>query len=107
MAINCKQLKRFEFHVFEINESLCFQLFNCLAFFENLNFLHLSRDNNNIKSNEISCQSLKELKLLMNLILENPKLNDIFFEDIDKHLPQLKHLSITVHKNKITDKAMN
>ncbi len=42
----------------------------------------------------------------MNLILENPKLNDIFFEDIDKHLPQLKHFLITVD-NKITDKTMN
>jgi hypothetical protein len=89
-----------------INQSLCIQLFNCLAFFENLNVLYLSLSNNNEESNQISCQSLKELKLLTNLKVEKLKMNDIFFEDIDKHLPQLKHFLITVD-NKITDKTMN
>jgi hypothetical protein len=76
-------------------------IFNYLIvwlFFENLNVLHLSLDNYNQKSNQIRCKSLKELKLLMNLKVEKLKTNDIFFEDIDKHLPQLKHLSITVDK---------
>jgi hypothetical protein len=33
-------------------------------------------------------------------------MNDNFFENIDKHLPQIKHLDIRVD-NEITDKAMN
>jgi hypothetical protein len=33
-------------------------------------------------------------------------MKDIFFEDIDKRLPQLKHLEVFVD-NKTTDKAMN
>jgi len=61
---------------------------------------------NNNQSEQISCQSLKELKLLSHLKVENSEMNDIFFEDIDKHLPQLKHLQIEVYNN-ITDKAMN
>ncbi len=32
-------------------------------------------------------------------------MNDIFFEDIDKHLPQLKRLDIMFDNNEITDKA--
>jgi len=36
----------------------------------------------------------------------DPVMNDNFFKNIDKHLPQLKHLSITVN-NKTTDKTMN
>jgi hypothetical protein len=105
MAIECKQLKRFEFCVLGINESLFIQLFKCLGFFENLNVLHLNLFNNK-QINEMSCQSFKELKHLTQLIIEFPKTNDIFFEDIDKHLPQIKHLEIFVD-NKITDKAMN
>ncbi len=50
--------------------------------------------------NEISCESLKELKLLMNLKLQNPVMNGIF-EDIDKHL------DIMLDNNEITDKALN
>jgi hypothetical protein len=42
----------------------------------------------------------------MNLKLEKLKMSNIFFENIDKHLPQIKHLDIRVD-NKITDKAMN
>ncbi len=94
------------FFVAETNPSLDFQIFNCLSFFKNLNFLELSLNKNNEESNQISCQSLKELKLLMNLKVENLVMNDIF-EDIDKHLPQLKHLTITVDNKVITDKAMN
>jgi hypothetical protein len=41
------------------------------------------------------------------LKVENPDMNDLFFEDIDKHLPQLKHLDIMVDNNETTDKAMN
>jgi hypothetical protein len=107
IALNCNQLKQLYFFVAETNPSLDFQIFNCLSFFKNLNFLELSLNKNNEESNEISCQSLKELKLLMNLKVENPIMNDIFFEDIDKHLPQLKHLTITVDNKVITDKAMN
>jgi hypothetical protein len=59
---------------------------------------------NGKKSNQINCQSLKELKLLMNLKVKL-LMNDIFFEGIDKHLPQLKHLSIYVGRD-ITDKAL-
>jgi hypothetical protein len=106
MAINCKQLKNFEFRILGIYESLIIQLFNCLGFFENLKVLHLNLYDYNQNSNEINCQSLKELKLLMKLKVEKLKMNDIFFEDIDKHLPQLKYLDIRVD-NKITDKAMN
>jgi hypothetical protein len=105
MAINCQQLKRFEFCSLGINESLCIELFNCLVFFENLNVLRLHLFNKQI--NQMSSQSFKELKHLTQLIIEFPKTNDIFFEDIDKHLPQLKHFSITVDNNKTTDKAMN
>ncbi len=34
-------------------------------------------------------------------------MNHIFFEDIDKYLPQLKHLDIMFDNNEITDKAFN
>jgi hypothetical protein len=107
IALNCNQLKQLYFFVAKTNPSLDFQIFNCLSFFKNLNFLELSLNKNNEESNQISCQSLKELKLLMNLKVENPIMNDIFFKDIDKHLPQLKHLTITVDNKIITDKAMN
>jgi hypothetical protein len=83
------------------------QIFNCLALFKNLNVLDLSLDYDYERSNQIRCQSLKELKLLTHLKVEKLKMNDIFFEDIDKHLPQLKHLSITVDNRLITNKAMN
>jgi hypothetical protein len=51
------------------------------------------------------CESLKELKQLTHLIISELVLNN-FFEDIDKHLPQLKHLQIEVYNN-TTDKAIN
>jgi hypothetical protein len=43
----------------------------------------------------------------MNLTLENPKMNDNFFKNIDKHLPQIKNLDINVDYFVITDKAMD
>jgi hypothetical protein len=110
IAINCNQLNSFEFHVLGTNSLLNIEIYNCLGFFKNLNYLVLSLYNFNKqsnKSNEISCKSLKDLKLLTHLKLENPLTNDIFFEDIDKHLPQLKHLDIKVDNKLITDKAMN
>jgi hypothetical protein len=39
--------------------------------------------------------------------VEDPAMNDNFFENIDKHLPQIKHLDITVDNRIITDRAMN
>jgi hypothetical protein len=81
IAIHCNQLKSFTFRVSKSNQY-------------------------NSESNEISCELLIELKLLTRLTIYLPAMNDLFFEDIDKHLPQLKHLSITVD-NKTTDKAMN
>jgi hypothetical protein len=104
IAIHCYQLKRFELTVFWANPLLDKQIFNCLSFFKNLNYLYLFIGGE--ESNEISCQSLKELKQLTHLKVESPPMNDIFFEDIDKHLPQLKHLLIYV-SNDITDKALN
>jgi hypothetical protein len=106
IAINCNQLKSSKFSVSETDISHNKQIFNSLGFFKNLNVLDLSFYKYNEENNEISCESLKELKLLMNLILKKHKMNDIFFEDIDKHLSQLKHLDILVDK-KTTDKAMN
>jgi hypothetical protein len=110
IAIHCNQLNSFEFHVLGTNSLLNNEIYNCLGFFKNLNYLVLSLNSFNEesnKSNQISCQSLKELKLLTHLKLENLLMNDIFFEDIDKHLPQLKHLDIKVDNKLITDKAMN
>jgi hypothetical protein len=106
IAIHCNQLKNFKFRAFGTNSLLNKQVFNCLGLFKNLNVLHLLIRKVGKENNEISCESLKELKLLTHLRTFFPKMNDIFFEDIDKHLPQLKHLDIRVD-NKITDKAMN
>jgi hypothetical protein len=106
IAIQCNQLNSFKFDVLRTNPLVHKQIFNCLAFFQNLKVLYLNLYNHNQKSNEISCESLKDLKLLTHLKLLSPKMNDIFFVDIDKHLPQLKHLDIRVD-NKITNKAMN
>ncbi len=77
-----------------------------MAFFKNLDYLQLNLNKDIEESNEISFDSLKELKLLIHLKISFPLMNDIFFEDIDKHLSQLKHLSITVN-NKTTDKTKN
>jgi hypothetical protein len=107
IAIHCNQLKKLKFNVSRTNPSLDKQIFNCLALFKNLNVLELNLDNNYEEIIEISCESLKDLKLLTHLKLEKPQKNDFFFEDIDKHLPQLKHLDIIVGNNKTTDKAMN
>jgi hypothetical protein len=107
IALNCNQLKQLYFFVAETNPSLDKQIFNCWQYFKNLNLLELSLNKDKEESNEISCQSLKELKLLTHLMLENPKMNDIFFADIDKHLPKLKRLDIIVDNFIITDKAMN
>jgi hypothetical protein len=106
IAIHCDRLKLFKFDVFGTNPSLDCQIFNCLGFFENLKILILNLVNNNIKSNGISCKPLK-LKLLTHLKIQNPKMNDIFFEDIDKNLPQLKSLDITVVNYIVRDKAMS
>ncbi len=111
IAIHCNQLKRLKLCLTQTIAPIDKQVFNCLRFFKNLNFLELylmkiiADKHNNNQNEEISCHSLKELKLLTHLKLENPEMNDIFFEDIDKHLPQLKHLEIRVD-SKITDKAM-
>jgi hypothetical protein len=102
IAINCNQLKSLKLHVLGNNTSVNKQVFNCLALFKNLNVLDLSLDNNSVG---MRCQSLKELKLLMNLKVRTLRMNDQFFKDIDKHLPQLKHLDVMVDK-KITDNAM-
>jgi len=88
IAIHCNQLKCFKLIVFEANP-LLEQIFNCLSFFKNFNYLYLLI--NGEESNEISCESLKQLKQLMNLKVKSPPMYEIF-EDIDKHLAQLKHL---------------
>jgi hypothetical protein len=106
IAIHCNQLKSFKINVVGINTAVTKHIFNCLGFFKNLNHLELSSYKNNEESDEISCESLKELKLLTHLKTSFSLMNDIFFSDIDKHLPQLKHLSIHVNDN-ITDKSMN
>ncbi len=105
IAINCNQLNHLRFTV-SGSDSLLInkEIFECLGFFKNLKHLDLFLAYE--ESNQIRCQSLKELKLLTHLIISRLVLNDIFFEDIDKHLPQLKHLQIEVYNN-ITDKAMN
>jgi hypothetical protein len=69
--------------------------------------LDLNLDFADEEINQISCLSLKELKLLMNLKVENPVMNDIFIEDIDKHLSQIKHLDIMFNNNEKADKALN
>jgi hypothetical protein len=102
IAINCNQLKSLKFHVFGTNNSVNKQMFNCLALFKNLNVLDLSLDN---KSVGMRCKSLKELKLLTHSKVRPLRMNDYFFKDIDKYLPQLKHLDVMVDK-KITDNAM-
>ncbi len=43
---------------------------------------------------------------MTHLVIAIREVKDNFFEDIDKHLPQIKYLDITVD-NRITDKAMN
>jgi hypothetical protein len=106
IAIQCNQLNSFKFDALRTNPLVHKQIFNCLAFFTNLKVLYLNfLLNTHEQSNQISCQSLKDLKLT-NLKLLSPKMNDIFFVDIDKHLPQLKHLDVTV-VNRLTNKAMN
>jgi hypothetical protein len=76
-----------------------------LGFFKNLDHLDLLLDYDYGESNQIRCEPLKELKQLTHLIISELVLNN-FFEDIDKHLPQLKHLQIEVYNN-TTDKAIN
>jgi hypothetical protein len=115
IAIHCKQLKRFDLFVAKGNPLLNKQIFNSFLLFKNLKTLKfmtlwLWEDyelQSNQESNQISCESLKELKLLMNLEIDFHQINDHFFENIDKHLPQIKHLDITVDKFMITDKAIN
>jgi hypothetical protein len=120
IAIHCKKLKRFYLFIAKSNPLLNKQIFNCFRLFKNLKFMNLclcednqlqsnqeSNEESYEESNQFSCELLKELKLLMNLILESPKMNDNFFENIDKHLPQIKHLVITVDNFMITDKAMD
>jgi hypothetical protein len=102
IAINCNQLKSLKFHVFGTNTSVNKQIFNCLALFKNLKVLDLSLDNNSVG---MRSKSLKELKLLTHLKVRTLRMNDYFFKDIDKHLPQLKHLDVMVDK-KISDNAM-
>jgi hypothetical protein len=107
IAIHCNQLKSFNFKVSKTKPLLHKYIFNCLGFYKSLNHLELSFIYFGQQNNQISCESLEELKLLINLKVENLKMKDIFFEDIDKHLPQLKRLDITVDNFIITDKAMN
>ncbi len=78
IAIHCIELKKLIFVVQSSNPLLNKQIFNCLGFFKNLNYLELWLNEDNEKSDEMSCESLKGLKLLINLIVENPIMNDIF-----------------------------
>jgi hypothetical protein len=112
IAIHCKQLKRFYLTIEKTNPLLDKQIINCFRLFKNLKFMTLCLWEyypleSDEESNEFSCESLKELKLLMNLKLENIKMNDNLFENIDKHLPQIEYLDITVDNRIIIDKAMN
>ncbi len=107
IGFQCNQLKSFKLVFDNWYKLKIKRIYDSFNFFKNLNYLDLNLDFADEEINEISCQSLKELKLLMNLKLQNPVMNDIFFKDIDKHLPQLKHLDIMVDNNQITDKALN
>ncbi len=71
------------------NQSIDYYSIIQLFGFLNLNVLHLSLNKEIEENNEISFQSLKELKLLNHLILQSSVMTEIFFKDIDKHLLQL------------------
>jgi hypothetical protein len=84
-------------------------IYDSLNLFNNLNHLDLRLSRPDEQNNQISCESLKELKLLMSLKIYLRRTCHIFLENIDKHLPQLKHLNIIVENDRIIfiDKALN
>jgi hypothetical protein len=51
IAIHCNQLKRFEIFVYETNLFVDKQIFNCLGFFKNFNYLNLYLDCEDEESN--------------------------------------------------------
>ncbi len=107
IGFQCNQLNSFKLVFHNSYKIKIKRIHDSLNFFKNLNHLDLNLDFADEEINQISCLSLKELKLLMNLKVENPVMNDIFIEDIDKHLSQIKHLDIMFNNNEKADKALN
>jgi hypothetical protein len=108
IAIECNQLKSLRLNI-DSNDFLSkygSQVLNTLQFFQNFNFLTFYYWNKREENFKISCKTFKDCKQLTHLVIAIREVNDNFFEDIEKHLPQIKYLSITVD-NRITDKAMN
>jgi hypothetical protein len=76
---------------FAIQSNICLQIVNSLQFFQNLKVLNLNLKLLIEERVQISCKSFKYLKQLFHLThlhLESLGVYHIFFEDIDKHLPQ-------------------
>jgi hypothetical protein len=108
IAIECNQIRSLRLNI-KSNDFLSkygLEVLNTLQFFQNLNFLTFNYWNKKEENFKMSCKTLKDCKQLTHLVIAIREVNDNFFEDIDKHLPQIKYLDITVD-NRITDKAMN
>jgi hypothetical protein len=109
IAIGCNQIRNLRLYLKGSPSYLTFglEIVNSLQFFQNLRILKLDLNLLMEERVKFNSKSFKYFKQLFGLHLDiNLGVNDIFFEDIDKHLPQLKRLDITVD-NSITDKAMN
>ena len=79
--------------------SLAISLLNLMQYFPNLTHLELTFNNSNvyhpdINESEITVQSFKKCPNLRHLKLSLNGLNDSFFTDIDKFVPNLCYLSI-------------
>jgi hypothetical protein len=120
VGLQFEHLNRLELKISSIESPLDYKIVECLKYFKNLKFLNLFVKIN-FKNYEISDKQLeesedkkrpkitsflfKDCKQLTHICLYFHSINDEFFEDIDLHLPQLKHLNTSVCD--ITDRALH
>ena len=101
MAKNCTRLKKIHFNLFvdSENHSFVLEIIDSLKHFQQLKRIHLSLDSDfNIDLPEdqilISCQMLSGCEHLSHLSIYSNEINDSFFIDISKHLPNLRDLHV-------------
>jgi hypothetical protein len=95
----CNRIKELRLELNLHNDFQVPEIFKCMQSFKQLNRLCLSIriiNAGNLAKDEISCETLKNFEQLTHLVIEDPETKNIFFENISKHLPNLKILDIRV-----------
>jgi hypothetical protein len=120
IGLQFEHLNRLELKISLIESPFDYKVVESLKYFKNLKFLNLFvrinfkdyklsekelQESEDKKRPKITSFLFKDCKQLTHICLYFHSINDEFFEDIDLHLPQLKHLNATVWE--ITDRTLH